>query len=177
MSSLLFSGDRLNTFIETKLIKHIKKDLRHYKLFTEMDMHAVIYYHLREAIGSREDWYVRCNFGVEGKRPDIVIFNRYNPKFVFELAFKISDIQNFPEDKLSKDREKLRKFKSLFPSTGKAYLIGIFDADKSYSYKLKEGREWEKHYYRELLINVQEMYDYKRWKEDWAIIKNNHKVR
>ena len=171
-------GERLNKFIMDNLQDKIRKDLRAYRLFSEMDMHAVVYYHLRKALRDRTDWYVRCNLRIAGVQPDIIVFNRYTPKFAMELAFRISDSQSyFPQRKLKDDKESLEKIKKAFPNLGKAYLIAVFDANSDYTYYMKEEKKWEKFCYKEIFINVQEFRGYSNWKEDWITIKTNQVIK
>jgi len=173
MSKLLY-GDRLDTFIEEEIPKLIKEDLKSHQLFTEMDMHAVVFFHLRRALGERVDWFVRCNLEMAGVKPDICAFNRYAPKFVIEAKFVILPAQAyFPKSKLEEDRLKLRNIRKKYPQLGKGYLIAVFDADRAYDYSLKRDEEWEKHFYREIFINVQDFRNYENWKRNWCTIKSN----
>lgn len=179
MARLSYGGN-LASFIKGKLRRHIEKDLRNCLLFTEGDLHAVVYYHLRKTIRDRPNWYVRCKMqlekGKKGYKPDIVIFNRYCPKYVLELKFLINEnFPNFPKSRLLEDYKKLKSIVNSNQSLGKACLIAVFDADPGKVKSFKKDEKWEKYRYEEILINAQEIRGYNKWINKWITIKSKQK--
>jgi len=170
----LYEGERLYTYIETYVKDKIIQDLHGYRLFSERDLHANVYYHLRRALGDKKDWIVRCEPSMSKYRPDIVVFNLYSPKIVLELAFLRGDgTPVYPHQKLNEDRKVLRAMRNRYDTIGKGFLITVFDADKEYIYTEKKDEDWEKHYYREIFMNVREFRGYEEWKGNWLIIRSN----
>jgi hypothetical protein len=171
----LSPGEKLASFIESEIPFLILKDLKEWRLFSEMDMHAVIYYHIRRAIRDREEWMARCNvwLRIAGIQPDIVIFNLYKPQIIMQINFKILEDQTyFPRQKLEADRNKIKKLRKIYPELRKGYLISVHDSNGDYT--LKRDEEWEKYFYKEIFIDVhRKIRGYKQWKKDWSTIKAN----
>jgi hypothetical protein len=137
-----------------------------------MDAHSVAYHHMRRFLRDREDWLVRCGPKIAGVRPDLVVFNRYTPKFVLELGFcLLPDKSNFARTKAEGDRDKLHHLRGRVDTLGKGYLLMVHDS--GFDESLKTGDEWEKYFYRELFIDAQSFRGYERWKHDWAVTKSN----
>jgi len=171
MSTLSY-GDSINSFIKKDLRTRIIHDLKYFNLFSEADLQSIVYYHLRKALAFRENWFVRSNPTMRGGRPDIVVFNHYNPRVVIELTFVILlEDDYYPNKKLNDDKQKLGRIVGNYESIGKTFQIGIFDANDEYEYSLKENRDWEKYCFDEMLINVKEFKWYDNWIDEWVKIK------
>jgi hypothetical protein len=170
-------GEWLHSYIKKELPKKILADLKDWRLFSELDMHGVAYHHLRTKLSGKRDWYVRCDVRtkIKGAQPDIMIFNRYQPKFVIQLAFKILPSQRlFPLEKLRQDREKLKRLRAAYPGLGKGYIIAVFDSREDRVESLKSESGWEKHYYNEVFLNVHTLLrDYADWKESWESVRRD----
>ena len=163
-------GVRLGKFIEDNIRALIWRDLRNYQLFTELDMHAVTYHHIRNFLKGRRDWFVRCNLRFRGCQPDIVVFSTYTPKVVIEMGFGLLPGQGRTySHKAHEIRNKLRNIRRKSPELGKGYSIIVHDGGENY--KVADGAEWEKYFYREIFIDASRMHGFGEWKDSWSALK------
>jgi hypothetical protein len=164
----------LPQFLTSQLPLVILEELYKLRMFTEMEMHAVVYSQLRRFLVDRPDWYVRCNFSVGSQRPDIVLFDRYKPKVVLELGLSLLARQPyFNRTKAEKDRKKLLSYSK---RASKGYLILVHDGPLGQDYSTRRGANAERYYYDEVLLNVRDFFesDYERWKKEWSAIRERH---
>lgn len=108
---------KIQNFIEKRLTKTLKKDQKSFKILSEGDLQACVYYHIRKFITKNKikDWYIinKLPMGekVESKKfPDIAIVyskekgQKVYPSFLIELK---EDYRNFKLTRIVHDLKKL----------------------------------------------------------------------
>lgn len=116
--------DKIQSFIERKMIKKLMNDQKQYKIVSEGDLQSCVYFHLRRFFKSRnlDKWYVlnKLSMGKKEKSkkfPDIVIVymekkgKKSFPAFLIELKETINFKEKTAKDAIKKLEKLIKKYK------------------------------------------------------------------
>jgi len=109
-------GRELTGFINKKLIKKLRNDLRKHRIFREADFECCVYYHLRKFLHGDDKWRVvtRRYSQRTGKYPDILILRNKKPLIAIELKWRRKSISRKDRKSLREYQEKIGVKKNLF---------------------------------------------------------------
>jgi len=164
-------GDLIE-FIESQLKIEIIKEVKSLKIFNESDLHCNLYRYLNTFLTAKSNnWLIKNSPKLHDMRsPDFLIYFNKTPIILFELKCKIwNKAKHFPENnkgELKDDKSKIIKFKRKYKTIQRAYIFAVFDAypEKVHSFR----KDSDRHYYREIYINVGEFDNYENWKQEWV---------
>lgn len=164
--------DNLIEFVEGQLKLEIIREVKSLKIFNESDLQCSLHRCLNTCLTSKSNnWLIKNSPKLYDLRsPDILIFYNKTPIILFELKCKIwNDSKHFPENnkgELKDDKSKIIKFKRKYKTIQRAYIFAVFDAypEKVHSFR----KDSDRHYYREIYINVGEFDNYENWKQEWV---------
>src|SRR5437762_8725979 len=80
-----FDFKRFNGFARKRLDDKLYSDLWNHDIFNERDMHSSAYFYIRDYFRkhNRGAVYVRCESRLAGAQPDIVVYERGKPIYVW----------------------------------------------------------------------------------------------
>lgn len=144
----MFDSERFNGFVNNELGRLIIEDIRNYYVFNESDLHSAAYYYIRKFFSQKDSDHsdrmvVRCEPSMGRKRktkPDIVVFNKYNPNYFIELKMfrrKRYVIDLINKKDIQRDLKKLNSYLKKYTAKW-GFLIVIYDSDEICSIKAKE---------------------------------------
>jgi len=133
-----FDFARFNGFAKNSLDDLIADDLLHHDIFNERDMNASIYYYIREYFRKRkkecDNIYVRCEPVLLGEKPDIVVFERGKPVYLFEFKCFLKKKVSLSESAIDNDLFKIARIMKKIPSLKWGFFFVIYDADEMLNY-------------------------------------------
>ena len=154
--------------------RYIIDDLVNYKIFSEADLQAIIYYHLRYFLKEDSQWLVRCEPTLTNwLKPDIYVTYRNQAVFITELVFHIRDHQiEFPYNRLYDNHKKLKRIKKLkaYANLKDLCLFAVYDAKAEKEQRMLKYLPCKESYYSQVFINVHHFNKYHTWKPNWARI-------
>lgn len=138
----MFDSIKFNGFVKKELGNLLFADIRNYLAFNETDLHSAAYYYIRKYFRKRDSQnsdniFVRCEPTMNnGTKPDIVLFNKYNPIYIIELKmFKKPEHVNFQaiENDINKIHGLMKshntiKWGFLIVAYDSGYILNISDA-------------------------------------------------
>lgn len=135
----MLDSERFNGFVTKELDNLLFSDIWNYFVFNESDLHSVAYFYIREYFlrrGSQSagEVIVRCepvmdNYG----KPDIVVYNKYNPIYVIELKMfnKPDFVQEHNDiDVIKTDLDRLKVYLSRYPTLKWGFQISGYDSEE-----------------------------------------------
>lgn len=159
-------------FIEGQLKFEIIKEVKSLKIFNESDLQCSFHRHLNTCLTSKsKNWLIKNSPKLYDLRsPDILIYFDEIPIVLFELKCKIwAGSKHFPENnkgELKDDKRKIVRFKRKYKTIQRAYIFAVFDAYHEDIHSFQ--RNTDRHYYRDIYINVGEFDNYDNWKHEWV---------
>ena len=133
-----FDFARFNGFAKNSLDDFIATDLLNHDIFNERDMNASAYYYIREYFRKRkkedDNIYVRCESRLLGKNPDIVVYERGKPVYLFEFKCFPKKKDSISESAIDSDLFKIARIMKKIPSLKWGFFFVIYDADKMLNY-------------------------------------------
>ena len=128
------SERRFNGFMKDKLLTQLEDDLLRHYIFNERDLHSTVYFHVRRFFELRdsansENIFVRCEPSFrDGTRPDVVVYNMYDPIYVIEMKmFKAQE--KIDIDGIEKDLKKLKKYWERYDKIKWGFFIMVYDSE------------------------------------------------
>jgi len=169
-------------FIKFDLKQKISRDLKNSRIFTEADLHSVVYFHLRKYLKKDNRWkiYNQPNFSkIWGERktinvfPDLVLV-KTKPRIAIELKEKISVRESY----IVHDAKKLHKLCKK-GAIRNGFVIYLYQNSKKNSEqeKQKEANFWIKKYSSHVYCIVINIFEHipKNKQKKW--IKQRKKAR
>ena len=118
-----YDAKQFNGFAKNSLDDLIADDLLDHDIFNERDMNASAYYYIREYFRYRrnrkkafDNTYVRCEPNLFGVKPDIVVYERGKPRYLFEFKCYLKKPNSFKERAIEKDLLKIARIMKKIPS-------------------------------------------------------------
>lgn len=135
----MYKSKQFNGFAKNELDDHLFNDIWDHHIFNESDLHSAAYHYIRkyyekrfDKIQSDNNIYVRCEPRLNGKKPDIVVYQSAKPIYVFELKMFIEadrvDLSKYHED-LNKLRNLMQKIETL----KWGFFIVVYDSDEDFN--------------------------------------------
>jgi len=172
----MFDAQRLNGFVNDELDNRLFSDIWNFCVFNESDLHSAAYFYIREYFFKRDsksasEVIVRCEPVMEDRgRPDIVIYNKYDPIYMIELKmFKKTNLihEHNDTDVIKSDLDALKAYIAHYPTIRWGFQISVYDSEeiwKPSSYALKKAG-YEKISVR--TINLRRQEDNKRRRNNY----------
>ena len=135
----MFDSEKFNGFMKTEIDDLLFEDIWNYWIFNESDLHSAAYYYIRKYFERRQsnsslEAFVRCEPIMEdGTKPDLVIFQRYDPIYFIEIKM-FNKPENLSDDKSLADLDKLKNYQRRYSTCKWGFFILVYDSDKMYSY-------------------------------------------
>lgn len=128
-----FDSEKFNGFVRKELDNLLFGDLWHLDYFHERDMHAAAYVYIREyfAKHGRDNIYVRCEPTLNGKKPDIAIFDNAKPIYILEFKMRMEP-DKLDEEVVYRDLDKMNSWIKAYPSIKWGFSLLIHDNDESF---------------------------------------------
>ncbi len=182
-------SQRFNGFVKEKLAKELRDDVLRFYVFNESDLHSAAYCYIRRYFESRgselsQDVFVRCEpYLADNTKPDIVVFQKYDPIYVIELkmstkAFKTPG--SVFEEKVDKDMDKLKAYRTAYPTVRWAFLIVVCDSEKPWGWSDVTTKRYG--YDKTSLVSVNlhlrdnggQTYGYENWRKQFEKYLDKH---
>ncbi|GEM_PF-3181742 len=134
----MFDSERFNGFVKNELDDLLFSDISQYFIFNESDLHSAAYYYIRDYFLRRDsqanEIIVRCEPVMEDYgKPDIVVYNKYNPLYMIELKMFVKpDIirESTEIDVIRKDLDKLKAYIEKYPTIKWTFQISVYDSEE-----------------------------------------------
>lgn len=168
----MLAGDKTAEFIRGTLLIKIKEDLKGFRIYNKPDMLAVAYYHSRRFFLTLPGWVLRINPDLDGKKPDLVIFqnNEMRALLQFEFALAPKQYRYFPTMVFEEKATMLKNLLKLHKGKGvTGWLFGIYDTDEKIFYPTLIDKQAQSFFW--VPINVHEFQDYSVWRKKWDELK------
>jgi hypothetical protein len=168
----MLSGDNVSEFIRGTLLVKIKEDLTGLRIFNKADLLAAAYYHSRRYFLTLPGWMLRVNPDLQGKKPDLVVFQNNEPRafLQFESSLVSKQYRYFPMMIFDEKMTLLRNVTSLYKNKGiRGWLFGIYDTDESIFFPTIKDKDVQFTFW--IPVNVRELRDYALWRKKWDELK------
>lgn len=161
-------SEELHSFIRGQLWLKLSTDIQRLFVTNPQELVSAAYFHIRRLLLAQPDW--RCRICSDSDKPDILLYRSTEFRAAIDCEFVVSeDATDFPAelfnhrlDVLLKSTEQPGK-----PSSGRGYLIGVFDSPEPALYP--EDEEASQLCYW-LPVNCHQFPNYSEWRSSWRKI-------
>ncbi len=161
----------LHNFIIGPLVVKLRKEIEDFRAFNQQDMIASAYGLTMKYVGTMPGWHLRCSprFGL--KKPDIAVFQNFQPKAMLQFVFGMKpDVPSYLPAK--EIEEEIAWLKDVVAQrapngAGRGYILCAMDYDQKWFVPSSQ----EKQNVFILPINMKDVMMHHQWRPKWDEMK------